>query len=264
MQQRRLAIAQRAQHEALAVGAPGAGRGDELQAVEVGVGRRRGELADHLARRGVGQEQVDREQVPLREEDDALAVGRKGGAEVQLAAGALLPHQQRTVESGVLLRLQEARVGAADGVAPLLGEGLLVLSHHALDGADRVARAPALAVERDHHVVAPAAAHVGPERVAEAVGEEARVAELLQCRQLVRLHRVAQPHGGLRVDGADRQVLGQPLHEPQRQPLEAAPAALLAAAPARDVVLEARAPARGRARGSCRRARRPRASRSAA
>ena len=66
-------------------------------------------------------------------------------------------------------------------------------------------------------VVAEAAADVGPEGLAVAVGEVARVAELRDLGQLLPLGRVAHPHRGVGIDGADRQVLRHALDEPQGQ-----------------------------------------------
>jgi hypothetical protein len=50
------------------------------------------------------------------------------------------------------------------------------------------------------------------------VREVLRVAELADRRQLLILHRLAHPHRRLHVHGADREVLGHPLDEPQREP----------------------------------------------
>ena len=61
------------------------------------------------------------------------------------------------------------------------------------------------------------AADIGPEGVAVAIREVARVVQLVDVGQLLAAGRLAHPHRRMRIDRADRQVLGHALDEPQRQ-----------------------------------------------
>ena len=86
-------------------------------------------------------------------------------------------------------------------------------------------------------IVAPAAADVRPERLAPAVREVLRVVQFLDRGQLLLARRVAHPHRGVRIDRADREVLGHPFDEPERQALGAV-LARLPVGTRRDVVLK--------------------------
>ena len=163
------------------------GRVDELQAVEVRVGRRRRQLADHLAGVGVGEEEVDREEVALREEDEPFAVGRERRAEVQLPAPAFLARsaadrsrQASCSPSGSPRR--SARTASPHSFEKVFSSCPRSLSTAAIGSPERLAsRKSATALSSPQRP-----ATYAQKRVTEAVGEERRVAELLQRRQLVR------------------------------------------------------------------------------
>ena len=109
---------------------------------------------------------------------------------------------------------------------------------HAAEGHLGPARGARGLEDAPHHVVTPAPRNVRPQRLTVAVGEEARVGELLGRRKLVP-HCVAHPHRCVGVDGAHRQVLGHAFHEPQRVAHDRRYAGHYgAAALARDVELE--------------------------
>jgi hypothetical protein len=61
----------------------------------VRIGRGVRNLADDLTGPGVGHEEIDREQVPLREEDHLAAVGTEFRADVQFAPLLLRDHRSR-------------------------------------------------------------------------------------------------------------------------------------------------------------------------
>src|SRR5207247_4348021 len=72
------------------VGGPGAGRVDEAERLEVRVAVGAGQAGDDLAGLGVGEEEVDVEDVTRGEEGEVLPVGAIGWADVEHSAGALL------------------------------------------------------------------------------------------------------------------------------------------------------------------------------
>src|SRR5690606_41111646 len=63
---------------------------------------------------------------------------------------------------------------------------------------------------RRHGFVTPAAAHVRPEGVPEAIREIARVVEVAHARQVGVQCRVTEPEFRLRLAEADREVFGHP------------------------------------------------------
>jgi hypothetical protein len=66
-------------------------------------------------------------------------------------------------------------------------------------------------------IVPKALAQKRPQRLAVPVGKPAWIVELLERRQPIAAHGVPQPHRGIRVDPADRQIFRHALREPQRQ-----------------------------------------------
>ena len=108
-QQRALAAHDGVLHEEPAVRAPAARRLDELQAVEMRVGRRRRQLVQHLAGVDIGQEEIDGEQVALGHVGDAAAVGRQGRRDVQFAASAGLVDDDAPEGGRRALPLEESR-----------------------------------------------------------------------------------------------------------------------------------------------------------
>ncbi len=104
---------------------PGSGRLDELDALEVGIDRGRDDLLPDLARVGVGEKEIDREQVPRREEDDGLPVGTDGrGDVIRIGLGALEQGPGELVRR--LGLLQDRRVGVLHRLVPV-GRELLQL-----------------------------------------------------------------------------------------------------------------------------------------
>ena len=186
------------------------------------VGGRAGQLAQHLAGFRVGDEQIDREAGPLRQERDQLAVGADRRTDVEIAADAAPaleddpPDFRRRPR-----RVENAAVGVADRLVPLFRQGLAVDPEDALDRHLVIA---GVAGRRQHHAddfVTPSSAHVRPERLAPAVRKVLRIVEVLDLRQGFLARGVAHPHRRVRVDRTDRQVLGHAFDEPQRETMGA-------------------------------------------
>ena len=178
------------------------------------------QLAEHLARARVGDEEVDREEIALGEERDTRAVRGQHGGQVHLARVDVRRQHALPRRGGSVAALEERLIVVLRGGHPDEAQRVRVR------GEDR-ARADVDAfgshrlVELRHPRVAPAPADEGPERVAPAIREEARVApQVLDLGELVVEDRVPQPHRRVRVLASDRQVLGQPLDDPERQALE--------------------------------------------
>ena len=186
------------------------------------IGGRAGQLAQHFPGLGVRDEQIDREPGPLRQERDQLAVGADRRPDVQIAADPAAAFQDDTPDFiRRPRRVQDRAVGIADRRVPLFRQLLAV---EAEDPLDRHLVIAAVAGGREHgadDLVAPPAADVGPERLAPAIREVFRVVEVLDLRKRFLPRRVAQPHRRVRVDRTNREVLGHPLDEPERQPVGA-------------------------------------------
>ncbi len=213
--QDRAALGHAAEDEPLPGRVPRARRLDELDALEVRVDGGRDDLALDLARVRVGQEEVDREQVPRREEDQGLAVGADGRRDV---VGVRLDALEQGLGELVdrLGLIQDRPVGVLHGLVPIGRELFHLDAQHALEN-DLVVAGPA---DRLHHLaddlVAPTPGDIGPDGLAPAVGEVlVGVVELLERGQLLAPDGVAHPHRGVRVDGPDGQVFGHALDEPE-------------------------------------------------
>ena len=203
--------------EVATVGGEGARRVDEAQALVVVVERRLHEAAQHSPRLRVGEVEIDEEGIPLPEKGDLASVRRERGREMQRPIGALLREHRLRHAAGAVVLAQLGEVGRLHGVPPLVREVLEREPEGALERPRHAARRRALEDLADH-LVAPLLADVRPQGVAEAVGEDPRiVGELLDRGEVPLERRVPQPHGRVGVDGADRQVLRHPLHEPQRR-----------------------------------------------
>ncbi len=233
------ALGHAAEDELLALGVPGPGGLDELDALEVGVDGRRDDLPADLAGVGVGHVHVDREEVAGRQEDQGLAVGADGrGDIVGVRFDALEQDPGELV--GRLRLLEKGQVGLLHGFVPVGRELLELDAEHALEDDLVVAGA----ADGLHHLaddlVAPAPADVGPDGLAPAIGEVfIGVLELLDRRQLLAADGVAHPHGRVGVDRADGQVFGHALDEPERDAQGRVVAAgLVGMALGHDVVLE--------------------------
>ena len=175
--------------EAAVVWRPGACRGQELQALEVRVDRRRRQPSDVLARSGVGDVEVDRQAAPLGQKRDVFTIRAQRRADVdRTATGALCQQSSRTFPVGCFGLFTVARrdvIGRVDGGVPLGREVLVVEAGRQFDGTDRIH--PALhgtdAVEgRGDGFVPERAADVGPEGVTEPVGEIRGVVEVGEVR----------------------------------------------------------------------------------
>ena len=92
----------RSEGEHAPVVAPGTRRIDELEALEVRVGRVLGDPTDDLAGLGVRQEHLDREQVLLRQKDDLASIRTQRRAEVQASRTRSGPRTARVRRDAVL------------------------------------------------------------------------------------------------------------------------------------------------------------------
>ena len=84
--QGRVALTHSGKHEPVAVGTPRARRTKHLQAVEPCARGGRGELAHNASRGDVGQEQIHRQPIALREEDRLSAVWTERRAQLHAAS----------------------------------------------------------------------------------------------------------------------------------------------------------------------------------
>ena len=214
--EQRLTLAHGAEGEALARGVPRAGRVDELEALVMRVERRLDDPPQHLARARLGEVEVDREEVLLREEDQLPAVGAECRRDVEPGM-AVAAHQQPPVRVRRLGLLRQSAVVGLDRGVPAERQRV------GADAGDREQRAlgvagpPRLPQDLPDDLVAEVAGDERPECLSVAVGEKARVVQLVDRGKLVTLRGVAQPHGRVRIHGAEREVLRHPLDEPQRQ-----------------------------------------------
>ena len=107
-----------------------------------------------------------------------------------------------------------------------------------LDPEVDVAAAPRGPEQIAHDRIAPTPRDVGQQRLAVAVGEEARVQEVPIGRERV-LHGAPHPHRGQRSAGAEGEILGHAFDEPEREGGGTRHRAVgVGAAAPRDVVLE--------------------------
>ncbi len=180
------------------------------------VGRRGGQAAEDLPGFGVSHEQVDGESAAFGEERDLAAVGAEAGADVvSSAGGGLRQHEPRLARER--RRVSHGRRGrATDRRMPVAGEGVGIGAE--LPGQTRQVepRIGARSQERRHDPIAVPRAEVRPERVTPAVREVLRIVEVADARQGLVERGVAHPHGRLRVDAAERDVLSHAFDEPQR------------------------------------------------
>ena len=212
-----LVLVLRRDREVAAVGGVGARRVDEAQALVVVVERRLHQTAQHPPRLRVGEVEIDEEGIPLPEEGDLASVRGEGWREMQRPVGALLREQGLRDAAGAVVLAQLGEVGRLHGVPPLVRELIEREPEGALERPRHAARRRGLEDFADH-LVAPLLADVGPQGVPEAIGEDPRiVGELLDRGEVPLERRVPQPHGRVGVDGADREVLRHPLHEPERR-----------------------------------------------
>ena len=236
--QERPALGDGAEDEHLALGVPGPRRADELEALEMGVDGGRDDLPLDLPRHGVGQVEIDGEQVPRGQEDHLLPVGAQGRRDVvdvlfgpqDDGLSGLIGHQ------GFII---EGRVGVLHRLVPVGGDLFQLAPQADLENG---LVAP-LAAHVLHHLaddlVAQPAGDIGPEGVAVSIREVLRVLELADLGQVLAADRVPHPHGGVGVDGPDGQVLGHALDEPEGDPQGVLGAPLVVRmALGHDVVLE--------------------------
>ena len=185
----------------------------------MGVDGRIRDLVDRLACVRVREKEVDREQPRLGKVEDLLAVRADRGRDVLPATGPILsPDDQLPVHLRWIGPLHDRLVGLPRRLVPVGRERVHGHSEYRLERPDR-ASCPAGHLEDPADDLVPVrSGDVGPESLPVAVREEAGVVQLADRRKAVALDAVAQPHRGVRIDRSDREVLGHPLDEPQRQP----------------------------------------------
>ena len=212
-----VSVGDRHEGEQLPVRRPGTRGVEKAKRVHVRVRSGAGQSADDSPGARIGHEQVDREEVPLRDEGHVAAVGADRGRHVLAAR----PRGRSEQQGAHLARCQapghQRPVLALDRPVPVRRHGVLRLSQHAHDGVlpPHLERA---AVQLGYGLIAIGAADVGPERLAEAVREEASFpGHLFEGRHVVAQQGIPQPHARKGVFAADREVFGHPLHHPQRQ-----------------------------------------------
>ncbi len=119
---------------------------------------------------------------------------------------------------GILRRLRNRLIGGELRRVPLLRQFLVVHPENLLE---RVLIAPVVARAGAQQVadgaLAVLAGDEGPERLAVAVREVLGVVQVLDVGELLAAGCFAHPHRGVRIDRTDRQVLGHPFDEPERQ-----------------------------------------------
>ena len=106
---------------------------------------------------------------------------------------------------------------------PRLGQLLRLDPQHVLERGIDVAGARGGRQQLSDHLIAPSPADIRPQRLTPPVRKVLRVVQILDRRQLLLSRGIANPQRGVRVHGPDRQVLGHPLDEPQRQTIGAGP-----------------------------------------
>ena len=191
---------------------------DELQTLEVGVDRVVRQAPLDLPGVRVGEEHFDREEVALRDVDDLVAIGTERGTQVQLPLLRRLVDHTAPVFVRRVRLLSGVREVGLEFVPPAVRE---FADRDLEDGLDRRELVGARREVQDPAdlVVPERAADIGPEGVPVAVGEELRVAEVLDRGEpVLEVQPVPHPHRREGVDGSDREVLGHPLDEPQREP----------------------------------------------
>src|SRR5439155_26779286 len=117
-------------------------RVDELETLEMRIDRVLGDSLLDPAALDIGLEELDREQVLLREEHQLTAIGGERRGDVELAAAALFGEKRAREIRGWEARRLERRVPLAERRVPGMGQGVGRYPEHALDGRAGV---PALA-----------------------------------------------------------------------------------------------------------------------
>ena len=164
---------------------------------------------------GIGDEQLDRETIPLRVERHPAAVGTEARSDVEApAARRAIDQQAGRAADGILLGGGGSR-GLADGGVPFGRQRIGGGPELAGQTGEIVARIGRRPDERRDRAVAIPGADVGPERVPPAVGKVSRVVEIADVRQFLAQRGVAQPHRRLAVHRPEREVLRHPFHEPE-------------------------------------------------
>ena len=202
------------ERQELPVGGEARRGGDEAERFVVAAERRLEQPALGLAGVGVREPEVQEVEVLLAEIRDLVAVGRERGRQVPAAARLLLGEQGS--------RHRPPLRPVADLGEVLLLHRVVPLRHQLLEGD------PQHPLQRHLHpaaraelgdladrLVAPALPDVGHQGLAETIGEDP--VEVLRRRELAFERGIAQPHGGVGVHRAEREVLGHPLGEPQRR-----------------------------------------------
>ncbi len=206
--------------EVPAVGRPGPGGVDGLEAAEVRIERGVHDLAENPARVRVGEEQVERQHVALREEHQQTAVRAQRRRHV--VGGQFVPPLLE--HAAVVARTPRSRLDRcgrlAQRLVPLLREFGRFQPEVDVQRDVGVARRARRAEQRAHRRIAPSPDDIGPQRLPPAVREVLRVRQVPNRRQLRLARGVAHPHRGVGVDCANRQELRHALDEPERKAVD--------------------------------------------
>ena len=190
---------------------------NEGDRVEVRIARRSRELLDHATGLRVGDEQLDLEQPASRKKRHEFAVGAHLRRQIHLAALAI------ALQNGIarLIRtrapLEHGEIRAPRRRNPILRQRVRGNAEHAPNAVFK-ADAQRRAIHVHDGAIAPASAHIRPERLAVPIRKEARIGiQLLDRRQPVAFRGVAQPHGRERIVASEREVLRHALDQPERK-----------------------------------------------
>ncbi len=203
--------------ESLLIWGPGAGAFDEVKLIDVAVLRRAGYFFDDFPGSGVSQVEVEAEEIFFRKKDKVFAVLADRRADVHRAEIVV---RQDAAPRQVLLFLafgDPAAIGIFQGARPGRSQRIGRSGQGEPDG--RVeAVFGCIDKKRADHFVAVDAGDKSPKRLPPAVGEKFSAVQIAQVfRQGVVFHGVAHPQGGVRVDTADGEVLGQAFNHPKGQ-----------------------------------------------
>ena len=144
--------------------------------------------------------------------------GLNSGLTLSLPPPVAIGHEGAGEVGRHLCDLGDRAVGLELGGVPLFRQGLAVdfedLFDRRLVRGLTTSRGPE---HQTHDIVTVFPTDIGPERVAVAIGEVARVVQIVDFRQPLAPGSFAHPHGRMRIDGPQRQVFSHTLDEPKRQ-----------------------------------------------
>ena len=199
----------------LAVRRPGAAVLDVAQLIHVAADAVGADLTDHLARAGIGQEEVDVEQVALGEVDQVLTVGADLWRDVDSPAVLLSGGDQFLADVAVFFcSLHVGVICLVERLLPEFAEILEVVAEYQFGALFNTELGRGAEVGRDD-IIALQPGHERPKGLAVTVGEVLAGVELLKRWYVVVEHRVAHPHSRKGVYGADAEVFRQAFHHPK-------------------------------------------------